>query len=102
MFTRENYKQRIWPLPASDLLYVGRATQKKLHGYGIKTIGELAMVDPRLLHEWFGKWGYILHSFSNGMDTSPVAELGDEYVINSVGNSTTTAQDRDWQDEIPT
>ena len=29
-FNRENYKDRIWQLPASDLLYVGRQTNKKL------------------------------------------------------------------------
>ena len=29
-FNRENYKSMIWQLPASDLLYVGRQTRKKL------------------------------------------------------------------------
>ena len=48
-FTRENYKELIYPLPASDLLYVGRQTTKKLGNYGIRTIGQLAETDPAFL-----------------------------------------------------
>ena len=57
VFTRENYKDRVWPLPVEDLLYVGRATRRKLYERNIKTIGALAMTDPKWLHAWFGKWG---------------------------------------------
>ncbi len=38
----ENYKKVVWPLPAGELLYVGRATQAKLLKYGVLTIGDLA------------------------------------------------------------
>ena len=31
----------IWKLPASDLLYVGRSTNRTLSKYGIHTIGDL-------------------------------------------------------------
>ena len=30
VFTPENYRDKVWPLPASDLLGVGRATERKL------------------------------------------------------------------------
>jgi DNA polymerase-4 len=93
VFTRENYKDRVWPLPVEDLLYVGRATQRKLYERQVTTIGQLANTDPQWLHSWFGKWGYILHSFANGRDTSPVMQAGDESIIKSVGNSTTTPRD---------
>ena len=36
---RDNYRQIVWPKPAEDLLYVGRATKRKLAGVGIHTIG---------------------------------------------------------------
>ena len=39
----------IWQLPASDLLYVGRQTRKKLQKLGIRTIGELAESDEAML-----------------------------------------------------
>ena len=38
----DSFREKIWCLPASDLLGVGRATEKILSGYGIHTIGELA------------------------------------------------------------
>lgn len=93
VFTRENYRERIWPLPASDLLYVGPATTKKLRSYGIHTIGQLAQTPPDILRRWFGKWGLVLSCFASGNDTSPVARTGDEAVIKSIGNSTTTPRD---------
>lgn len=93
IFTRDNFKERIWPLPASDLLYVGPATAKKLKSYGIYTIGEIARTSPEYLEGWFGKWGLILSCFANGHDNNPVACIGDEAIIKSVGNSTTTPRD---------
>ena len=44
VISRENYKDTAWRLPASDLLYVGSATTKKLHRLGIRTIGQLAVI----------------------------------------------------------
>ncbi|MFT9077160.1 DNA polymerase Y family protein [Ethanoligenens sp.] len=55
VFTRLSFKEKVWPLPASDLLYVGPATTKKLHGYGINTIGDLATAPLSLLERRFGK-----------------------------------------------
>ncbi len=40
-FNRENYKDRIWQLPASDLLYVGRQTNKKLQNLEFGQSGNL-------------------------------------------------------------
>ncbi len=35
VFDRENYRRFVYPLPASDLLYVGARTAKKLERIGI-------------------------------------------------------------------
>jgi DNA polymerase-4 len=93
VFTRKNFREIIWPLPASDLLYVGPATKRKLKGYGIVTIGQIAQTPPETLQKWFGKWGLVLSSFANGLDTSPVARTGEDALIKSVGNSTTAPRD---------
>lgn len=93
VFTRENFRDLVWPLPVSDLLYVGRATTKKLMDRGVCTIGELANADPQMLQSWFGKVGLILSCFANGADTAPVTRCGDETIIKSIGNSTTTPRD---------
>lgn len=92
-FNRENYKSMIWKLPVSDLLYVGRSTNRTLSKYGIHTIGDLACTDPDFLMKQFGKMGLVIHSFANGWDESPVAPEGYSAPIKSIGNSTTTPRD---------
>ena len=92
-FNRENYKDRIWQLPASDLLYVGRQTNKKLQKLGIRTIGQLAESDEKLLESHFGKIGNVLWTFANGWDEDPVCKEGYEAPVKSIGNGTTTPRD---------
>ena len=92
-FNRENYKDRIWQFPASDLLYVGRQTNKKLQKLGIRTIGQLAESDEKLLESHFGKIGNVLWAFANGWDEDPVCKEGYEAPVKSIGNSTTTPRD---------
>ena len=75
-FNRENYKDRIWQLPATDLLYVGRQTNKKLQKLGIRTIGQLAESDEKLLESHLGKIGNVLWAFANGWDEDPVCKEG--------------------------
>jgi DNA polymerase-4 len=97
VITEENYRDVVWPVPASELLGVGRSTGRKLHRYGIRTIGDIARCEPALLQSWFGKWGLFLWTYANGLDASPVHETGGESVVKSVGNSTTAP--RDLEDE---
>ena len=80
-------------LPVEDLLYVGKATQKKLNRIGIKTIGDLAQAEERTLVNLLGKWGSYLHTFANGKDESPVTKTGEEEAIKSIGNSLTVYRD---------
>jgi len=93
IITRDNYRDIVWPLPASDLLGVGRATKAKLANYGLHTIGDIATCDTSYLNSWLGKWGLYLHTFANGLDSTPVAETGAEGIIKSIGNSTTCPRD---------
>lgn len=92
-FHRRNYKEIIWGLPVSDLLYVGRQTNKKLMKLGIYTIGQLAQADEKLLGSHFGKIGLVLWAFANGYDSDPVCTEGYEAPVKSIGNSTTTPRD---------
>ena len=91
--SRENYKDIVWPLPASDLLYVGRSTTRKLARVGINTIGEIAGAEPDFLQSLLGKMGLVLYGFANGLDDSPVTTDGYAAPIKSIGNSTTTPRD---------
>ena len=93
VFSRREMGEKVWPLPATDLLYVGPATGRKLRNYGIETIGQLARTPPEYLQSWFGKVGPMLHGFANGCDLTPVARAGEESPVKSIGNSMTTARD---------
>ena len=70
--TRENYRDVVWAAPVRDLLYVGPATERKLHAYGIRTIGQLARASDAYLRRRFGKIGFVLRTFALGEDTAPV------------------------------
>lgn len=100
VISRDNFKDVVWSLPVNDLLYVGRATHNKLRRYGIKTIGDLAASDEKLLKYMLGKNGLMLWRFANGYDTSPVANIGAKSLIKSVGNSTTAPRDLITDDDV--
>lgn len=89
----DDFREKVWPLPVKDLLYVGRATTRKLASYGITTIGALAQTRVEFLERRFGKVGRMLWMFANGLDTSPVSNIGAKSLIKSVGNSTTAPRD---------
>lgn len=90
---RDEFQRKAWVLPASDLLYVGRSTSAKLQKLGIRTIGDLAGTDEKILHSQLGKMGNILWAFANGYDDSPVKYEDAHAPIKSIGNSTTTPRD---------
>jgi DNA polymerase-4 len=93
VITEGNFRDVVWPLPAGELLGVGRATKAKLRKYGIKTIGDIAMADQANIRSWLGKWGLYLHMYANGWDTSAVKPVSYEAAVKSVGNSTTCPRD---------
>lgn len=92
-FTKGNFKEYVWPLPAREMLNVGPATEKLLVKYGIKTIGDIARSEPKQLEKLLGRSGLALWHSAAGLDSSPVAKTGEEEEIKSIGNSTTTPRD---------
>lgn len=97
---RNEFKEKVWSLPASDLLYVGKSTAKRLNSIGVKTIGELATMDEKLLVSLLGKMGSVLWGFANGYDNSPVRKENTHAAIKSVGNSTTTPRDLTTDEDV--
>lgn len=98
--TPENFREMVWPLPVSELLYVGRATTAKLRGMGIRTIGELAAAPPEILKCRFGVNGVKLWQYAAGLDDSRV--MHKDYVppIKSVGHGVTCISDLENSEEV--
>lgn len=88
---RHEIESKMWPLPVSDLFFVGRATTRKLLEIGVHTIGELAKTDPRILRSRLKKHGEIIWGFANGIDVSIVQSKPLDN--KGYGNSTTIAFD---------
>ena len=91
--SRENYKQKLWPLPVGAMLFVGKATEETLVRKGIRTIGDLAAADPEMLARLFGKRGRLLGAYARGEDDEPVRGEDERENLKSVGNSMTLPAD---------
>ena len=100
VITRSNYQEIVWPLPVTDLLYVGRAAGQTFEKFGIRTIGDLAAFDRESLFALLGKNGVQLHDFAQGLDRSPVAPAGQTEPPKSVGNGLTFSHNLQGREEI--
>lgn len=63
---------KMWPLPVGELFFVGRQTEKTLKLLGIKTIGDLAKADVKLLRQHLKKHGEVIYRYANGLDFDKV------------------------------
>lgn len=95
IISRTNFRDKVWPLPAGELLFIGRSTVRRLQHYGLRTIGDIARSNPETLRMIFGKNGDMLYSYANGLDESPVMLAGESSTVKSVSNSTTPPFDVD-------
>lgn len=100
IITKDDYKDKVWPLPASDLLYVGRATTKKLASYGIHTIGDIATTDADFLKRLLGVNGLAIWKYAAGYDHSRVMPLDYEVPVKSIGHGITCTADLNNGDEV--
>lgn len=100
VISEENFKEKIWKISASDLLYIGRSTALKLKSIGVITIGDLACCDESALKKLLGKNGPLLKAYANGSDSSPVKYESERSVPKSIGKSVTLDHDIESFDEV--
>ncbi len=87
----DEMKAKMWPLSVRDLFLVGSATERKLKGLGIYTIGDLAGTDLCVLKKRLGKHGETIWHYANGHNAEMVTPEPEEN--KGYGNSTTTPED---------
>ena len=100
VISRENFREKIWRLPISDLLFVGRKTTDRLRSCGICTIGVAALCSDEMLERLLGKNGLELKRYALGEDNSPVSRQHEKATPKSIGRSVTRQQDFKTPDEI--
>ncbi|MGB4627263.1 MAG: DNA polymerase IV, partial [Erysipelotrichaceae bacterium] len=99
VITKENYKEIVWPLKATEMIYVGKSSFEQLKIYGLYTIGDIANKDVSFLKKKFGKWGEMIWVFANGLDDSEVTRYDQKQEAKSIGNNITTFRNMEnWQD----
>lgn len=87
---KEEIATKMWPLPISELFMLGKKTVPKLYNLQIKTIGDLAKADEKMLEKKFGKHGKRLWEYANGIDFSEVKYEKEK--PKGIGNSITLPQ----------
>lgn len=84
-------QEKMWPLPVSDLLYVGRSSIRTLHNLDIFTIGDLAKADVNILKQHLKKHGEDMWKSANGLDDALV--IAEQPANKGYGNSITVGTD---------
>ena len=97
---REDVERIVWPLPVTDLLFVGKASAAILAKHRIHTIGDLARTPKENLVRLLGKHGAQLHDYATGAEHSPVRPAGTEPPPKSVGNGNTFRRNLRGEEEI--
>ena len=93
----EEVQVKMWPLPVRELYMAGRSSVETLEKLDIRTIGDLACTDLKILELHLKSHGRKLWEFANGIDHSEVAREKAE--AKGIGNSTTLPRDARTQVE---
>jgi DNA polymerase-4 len=96
----DQFEDMVWPLPASDLLYVGPRTTEKLAHYGIRTIGDIAKTDPTFLQRHLGVRGLDIWRYAAGLDESRVMHRDFVSPVKSIGHGITCTADLNTTEEV--
>ena len=84
-------QNKMWTLPVSELFMLGKRTVPKLYNMQIKTIGDLAKTNKKILQNKFGKHGIMMWEYANGIDNSEVKYEKEK--PKGIGNSVTLPED---------
>ena len=93
VITRENFKEKVWPLDVGELCGVGGRTADKLRRINIRTIGDLACADARVLKKLLGKPGEDLRLTARGEDEGEVREAVSSRDVKSISHGLTALRD---------
>ena len=97
---KESFTSIVWPMPVSNLLFVGPSCAKILATLGVFTIGDLACCDCESLERYIGKNGVMLKNFALGRDFADVTPFGYQPQPKSVSNGMTFRYNLATPDEV--
>jgi len=84
-------------LPIRKFFGVGKVTEEKMIGFGIKTGADLKQFQKQKLIQIFGKSGNYFYNIAHGQDNRPVEP---NRIRKSIGKETTLLEDIDDRDQM--
>ncbi len=93
-------EEKIWPLPVTDMPFVGRSAGETLKKHYIYTVGDLARADRELLSRLLGKGGESLRRSAAGLDDAPVRRWDEREEVKSVSRGMTFKRDLVTEEEV--
>ena len=99
VITRENFRDKVWRLGVGELCGVGGKTEEKLRRINVRTIGELARTDERVIKKLLGKPGVDLRRAARGEDEGEVREAVVSRELKSVSHGLTALRDLVTRDD---
>lgn len=93
VISQDNFRDVVWPLDVSEMLFIGPHVKKKLNSIGIFTLGDLANASETVLTQTFGVIGERMKTCAMGLERDEVRQSDTEREIKSVSHGTTTLRD---------
>lgn len=93
----EEIREKMWPLPVSDLFMAGKSSVETLRKLELTTIGDVAQADPEILMLHLKSHGRALWESANGIGDDKVCPVPAE--AKGIGNSTTLPKDLTEEEE---
>lgn len=100
VISRENFKEKIWNLPADTLIFIGKRTYLKLNKLNIFSIRDLANANEETLTQHFGILGKQYKLIASGEDTTEISHKDLLEKTKSIGNGMTAIRDLKTREEV--
>lgn len=96
----QNFREKLYPLPIEDLLFVGKSLALSFRKIRINTIGDLANSSIEKIQKKFGKQGVMVYNFANGIDSDYVEYYNTKYVPKSISKGYTFPEDINEKEKL--
>lgn len=100
VFSRDNFKQKAYPLPLNSIVGIGRKLTAKFEKMNINTIGDFVNLDENFVKQITNKAGHELWLKLRGEYDEKVESFYESHPPKSIGNGTTTVVDVTTREDI--
>lgn len=100
VISKDNYREKVWPLKTNEMIGIGSSTQKKLLENGFETLGDIAKADKYEIIQLLGVHGESVWNNASGYSSSEVKDFYHKEMAKSIGHGKTYLENLNSMDEI--